>query len=199
MKSTINVSKYRQARQPISSLFVNRWSPRAMSGEELSEKELMILFEAACWAPSAYNDQPWRFLYARKKTENWNIFFNLLGEGNQLWTKKAGVLVVVLSKKILGHNGKPSRTHSFDAGAAWENLALQGSQQNLVVHGMQGFDYDKAKQLLKVPNDYQVEAMIAIGKPGAKEELPEKLQARELPSGRKEITEIAFEGQFPQQ
>ena len=119
-------------------------------------------------------------MYARKKTENWDLFFNLLGKGNQLWTKKAGVLVVILSKKNLEHNGKPSRTHSFDTGAAWENLALQGSQQNLVVHGMQGFDYDKAKQLLKVPDDYQVEAMIAIGKPGEKEELPENFQTAEF-------------------
>ncbi len=170
-----------------------------MSGEEVSEQDLMILFEAARWAPSSYNNQPWRFLYARRNTDNWDLFFTLLGEGNQVWTKEAAVLVVVLSKKTLDHNGKPARTHSFDAGAAWENLALQGSQKGLVIHGMQGFDYDRARQVLNVPDDHQVEAMIAIGRPGKKEDLPERLREREVPSGRKEVAEIAFEGQFPQQ
>ena len=199
MQSEIDVSKHRKARRPIDPLFLNRWSPRAMSGEEVSEQDLMILFEAARWAPSSYNNQPWRFLYARRNTDNWDLFFNLLGEGNQVWTKEAAVLVVVLSKKTLDHNGKPARTHSFDAGAAWENLALQGSQKGLVIHGMQGFDYDRARQVLNVPDDHQVEAMIAIGRPGKKEDLPERLREREVPSGRKEVAEIAFEGQFPQQ
>ncbi|MEE8160301.1 MAG: nitroreductase family protein [Acidobacteriota bacterium] len=199
MKSETDVSEHRKARRPIDPLFLNRWSPRAMSGEEVSEQDLMILFEAARWAPSSYNNQPWRFLYARRNTDNWDLFFTLLGEGNQVWTKEAAVLVVVLSKKTLDHNGKPARTHSFDAGAAWENLALQGSQKGLVIHGMQGFDYDRARQVLNVPDDHQVEAMIAIGRPGKKEDLPERLREREVPSGRKEVAEIAFEGQFPQQ
>ncbi len=199
MKSETDVSEHRKARRPIDPLFLNRWSPRAMSGEEVSEQDLMILFEAARWAPSSYNNQPWRFLYARRNTDNWDLFFNLLGEGNQVWTKEAAVLVVVLSKQTLDHNGKPARTHSFDAGAAWENLALQGSQKGLVIHGMQGFDYDRARQVLNVPDDHQVEAMIAIGRPGKKEDLPERLREREVPSGRKEVAEIAFEGQFPQQ
>ncbi len=199
MKSETDVSEHRKARRPIDPLFLNRWSPRAMSGEEVSEQDLMILFEAARWAPSSYNNQPWRFLYARRNTDNWDLFFNLLGECNQVWTREAAVLVVVLSKKTLDHNGKPARTHSFDAGAAWENLALQGSQKGLVIHGMQGFDYDRARQVLNVPDDHQVEAMIAIGRPGKKEDLPERLREREVPSGRKEVAEIAFEGQFPQQ
>ncbi len=87
----------------------------------------------------------------------------------------------------------------YDAGAAWENLALQGSQKGLVLHGMQGFDYDRAREVLNVPDDHQVEAMIAIGRPGKKEDLPERLREREVPSGRKEVAEIAFEGQFPHQ
>jgi nitroreductase len=195
----IDVRQHRKLEHAIDPIFINRWSPRAMSGEDLSEEELMAVLEAARWAPSSYNNQSWRFLYARRSTENWDLFFNLLGEGNQIWCRNAGLLVVIISKKTLDHNGKPSRTHSFDTGAAWQNLALQGSIRGLVVHGMQGFDYDKARQVLNVPDEYQVEAMAAVGKPGRIEDLPERLQEREVPSGRKELSEIAFEGGFPRQ
>jgi hypothetical protein len=106
------------------------------------------------------------------------------------------VLIVILSKKTFDYNNKPAITHSFDAGAAWENLALQGSINGLVIHGMQGFDYDKARKVLNVPLEYDVEAMAAIGKPGRKENLPKELQEKEVPSGRKNISEIAFEGEF---
>jgi nitroreductase len=167
-----------------------------MSGEEISEDELMTLFEAAKWAPSSFNNQPWRFLYARRNTENWLPFFNLLAEFNQAWAKNASALIVITSKKTFEHNGKPARTHSFDAGAAWQNLALQGSARGLGVHGMQGFDYDKAREVLNVPDDCEVEAMVAVGKPGNKEELPEKLREREFPSARKKLSEIVFEGMF---
>jgi nitroreductase len=127
----------------------------------------------------------------------WETFFNLLAEGNQIWAKNAAVLIVVVSKKTFD-NGKPSITHSFDAGAAWMSLALMGSQKGLVIHGMQGFDYDKARQELGVPDDFTVEAMIAVGKKGRKEDLPPYLQEREFPSSRKSVSEIAFEGGFKQ-
>ena len=190
------IIEYRKTEYDIDSIFSNRWSPRAMSGEEISKKELMCLFEAAKWAPSSYNNQPWRFLYAIKNTKNWDLFFNLLAEGNKAWVKNAAVLLVVIPKKTLDYNGKPSITHSFDAGAAWENLALQGSVMGLVVHGMQGFDYERARKELNIPDDCQVEAMAAIGKPGKKEDLPKEMQEREFPSDRKKISEIAFEGKF---
>jgi len=102
----------------------------------------------------------------------------------------------VVSKTTFDHNGKFSRTHSYDAGAAWENLALQGSLKGLVVHGMQGFDYERAGELLKVPDGYQVEAMAAIGRPGTLESLPEKYREREFPSDRKKLSEIVMEGFF---
>lgn len=191
------IKKGRKSEYPVSDIFLNRWSSRAMSGEEISRSELMSLLEASRWAPSSYNNQPWRFLYALRNTEHWNLFFSLLMEANQGWVKNAAALLVVLSKKTFEHNGKPSVTHSFDAGAAWENLALQGTLSNLVVHGMQGFDYDGAREKLGVPQDYQVEAMIAIGKPGKKEDLPQALQEREFPSDRKKLSQIAFEGKFP--
>src|SRR3989339_1514429 len=121
------MSTLRTASFPIEPLILNRWSPRAMSGEPISSEELMSLFEAARWAPSAYNNQPWRFIYAQSGTEHWKNLFGLLVEFNQGWTHAASALVVVLSKKTFDHNGEPSITHQFDTGAAWENLALEAS------------------------------------------------------------------------
>jgi nitroreductase len=191
----MKVSDFRKPEREVNELFWNRWSPRAMSGEEIEEAALFSLFEAARWAPSSNNNQPWRFLYARKNTPHWTTFFNLLAEGNQIWAKNAAVLIVVISKTTFDSD-KPARTHSYDAGAAWGSLALQGSQNGLVVHGMQGFDYDKAKEILHIPDDYQVEAMIAVGKKGKKEDLPDYLQEREVPSARKSLSAITMEGDF---
>src|SRR5262245_41678286 len=173
-------SEHRQADHAIDSLFLDRWSPRAMSGEEIPEEDLMVLFEAARWAPSSYNDQPWRMLYARRGNEHWPLFFDLLVDLNKAWARNASVLVLFISKTTLTLNGKPSITHSFDAGAAWENLALQATLKGYVVHGMQGFDYERARTALNIPDGYRVEAMVAIGKPGKKEELSEELQKREM-------------------
>lgn len=191
----MNVRIFRQTNQTVDDIFINRWSPRAMSGEEIDETELFSLLEAARWAPSANNNQPWRFIYARRNTPHWNVFYNLLAEGNKVWAKNAAVLLVIISKTTFD-SGQPSRTHSFDAGAAWISFALQGSLNGLVVHGMQGFDYERAKAELKIPDEYQVEAMIAVGKKGKTEELPAYLQEREFPSGRKTLLGIAREGKF---
>ena len=166
-----------------------------MTGEAMSEEELAPLFEAARWAPSAYNAQPWKFLYAHRDTPEWDLFYNLMVEFNQMWTKNASVLLVVLSKKT-SENGHPNQTHSFDAGAAWMSLALEGSARGLVVHGMSGFDYEKTQKALEIPEDYQVEAMIAVGKRAPKEALPEGMQERELPSDRKPITSFTKQGKF---
>jgi len=192
----IKGSEKRKAGYPIDPLFLNRWSPRAMSGEEISEEELLTLFEAARWAPSSFNNQPWRFLYARRNTVHWPLFFDLLVDFNKTWAQHAAALVVFVSKTTFDHNGEPSITHSFDTGAAWANLALQGSLKNLVVHGMQGFDYEKARTALQIPSEFQVEAMAVIGRPGRKEDLPERLQERETPSNRRELAETIIEGPY---
>ena len=196
LTTEIEISKYRKPDHDIEPILFHRWSPRAMSGEEISEQELMILFEAARWAPSSYNAQPWRFLYARRGTANWDRFFDVMIEFNQGWTKHAAVLMVVVSRKTFESNDQAAPTHSFDAGAAWQNLALQGSTMGLVVHGMQGFDYEKARAVLNIPEHFQVDAMIAVGKPGKREDLPEDLQEREQPSDRKPVAEIVIEGGF---
>ena len=192
----VNQTLGRKADWPIEPIFLKRWSPRAMTGEPLRDDELMTLFEAARWAPSTYNEQEWRFLYARRDSAHWQTFFGLLAEANQVWCKQAAALVVVLSHKVFTRNGKPNPVHTFDSGSAFENLALQGGAMGLVVHGMAGFDRDRARSALRVPEDYDVEAMIALGRPGNPGDLPEELQKIEKPSGRKKVNEIAREGPF---
>jgi len=180
----IKGSEKRRPEYPIESLILDRWSPRAMSGETISPNELRRLFEAARWAPSSFNAQQWRALYAGRESEHWAMFLDLLVEGNRVWAQQAAALVVFISRKNFEYNSKPSVTHSYDCGAAWQNFALQGFSQGLVVHGMQGFDYDRARRELKIPDEFEIEAMVAVGKPGDKTALPEKLQESESPNER---------------
>jgi nitroreductase len=192
----INALDHRKAEYPVEDIFVARWSPRAMTGEPLSDGEIKTLFEAGRWAPSTYNEQEWRFLFARRDTPQWQTFFDLLVEGNQAWCKNAAMLVVVVAHKVFAKNGKPNPVHLFDAGAAFENIALQGTAMGLVVHGMQGFDFAKAHSVLKVPEDYAVAAMFAAGRPAEPETLDGPLRDREKPSDRKPVTQIICEGPF---
>lgn len=197
MELTKEVAEHRKSEHDIHPIFLNRWSPRAMTGEGILEEELMALFEAARWAPSSYNEQPWRFLYARRDTDHWLTFFDLLGDFNKGWCKDAAVLCCIVSKKTFTQNGKPNKVHSFDCGSAWENLALEASRRGLVAHGMAGFDDEKAREALRVPDDFDVEAMFALGKRASPDRLPEGLGEREHPSTRKPLPEIAIEGGFP--
>ena len=186
----------RKSQYNINSLFLERWSPRSMTGEEITDYDLMALFEAARWAPSSYNNQPWRFIYTKRNSDNWNRFYDLLVDGNKIWAKNAAVLVVLISRKNFEYNEKPSVTHELDAGAAWENLAIEATSRGLATHGMQGFDYERAKKELKIPDNFDVMAMIAIGKRGPKEDLPAGLQENEFPNDRKPLEEIIMEGEF---
>ena len=185
------VDEHRDPDHDVDPLFVNRWSPRTMTGEELAEEELLALFEAARWAPSSYNNQHWRFVYATPDHDEWDDFEGLLAEGNREWASDAAALVVVLSKTTFDHNGEPAPTHSFDTGAAFENLALEGARRGLVVHGMQGFDYDDARDLFDLTDEYEVEAMAAIGVHD-EDDAP----ADEQPNQRRELDEIVFAGEF---
>jgi len=184
----------------IDPLFLERWSPRAFTGEPIPEAQLFTLFEAARWAPSSYNAQPWRFLYARRDTADWPRFLGLLNAFNQSWAKNAAALIILVSKATLLPSGSdkevPSHTHSLDAGAAWGYLALQATRLGWAAHGMAGFDVPRAAEELGVPSDHRVEAAIAIGKPTDKSVLPEALRAREQPSGRRALAEIVREGGF---
>lgn len=186
----------RKADFPINELFIRRWSPRAMDGRPLSDEHTHTLFEAARWAPSTGNEQEWRFLFARPGTPHWETFLNLLAEGNRVWCKNAGMLCVILAAKAFARNGKPNPVYSFDAGSAFMSIALQGSTMGVVVHGMAGFDYDKARSALNVPEHFAIEAMFAAGYPGNVKQLPEALQAREHPSPRRPTKESIAEGPF---
>lgn len=196
----MTMANSRAADHPIDALFLERWSPRAFTAEPISEEALMILFEAARWAPSSYNSQPWRFLYARRGTEHWPRFLNLLNAFNQSWAKNAAALIILVSKRTLLPSGADkevdSHTHSLDAGAAWGHLALQATRLGWAAHGMAGFDVPRAAAELGVPPGYRVEAAIAIGKPGDKALLPEALQVREKPSGRLPLSQLVSEGRF---
>ena len=190
----------RHSDYPIDKLFLERWSPRAFTGEEISEAEMMTLLEAARWAPSSYNSQPWRFIYARRGTPYFDKLLGLLNEFNQSWAKTASALVILVSNSTMLPPGKdspvPSHSHSMDAGAAWASLALQATISGWHTHGMVGFDMDRAFAELGVPAGYRVEQAIAIGRKGDKSTLPEGLAARELPNDRLPLSQIAMEGSF---
>ena len=190
---TINPRAHRTPDHDILPYFVNRWSPRAMTGP-VSRAELMRMLEAARWAPSSYNEQPWRFLYAFAGTPEFDVFLGCLVEANRVWAKTAGALLLLVTKKTFARNGKPNGVAVFDAGSAWENLALQGASMSLAVHAMGGFDAAKASAALKVPDDFQCCAMIAVGRPGEVETLPKDYQEIELPSGRNKVESFSFEG-----
>ncbi len=189
--------EHREADHPIESLLLRRWSPCAMSGEGVREEEIQRLFEAARWAPSTYNEQEWRFLYATRESEDWSTFLGLLAEANQVWCERAGLLIVGLSCKVFARNGKPNPVHTLDCGMAVQNLLLQGTALGLVCHPMAGFDRGKTRIALQVPDDYAVEVMIAVGQPGDPDQLPADYREMDLnPSGRKPVSEIVRAGAF---
>jgi len=192
-------AEVRRSSYKINPLILNRWSSRSMTSEELKDEEVMSLFEAARWAPSSGNGQPWRFIYAKRNAgEDWNRLLNLLVDFNKSWAKDAAVLIVVVSKKEFEYNGKviPSVTHQFDTGAAWENLALEATSRGLVVHGIAGFDYGRTRKDLDIPDSFDIIAMVAIGKRGGKDMLPSKFQEMEKPSDRKPLEQMVMKGRF---
>ncbi|MGV8937624.1 MAG: nitroreductase family protein [Allorhizobium sp.] len=193
-------SNSRQSDFPIDRLFLDRWSPRAFVDETMEEDTLLTILDAAHWAPSASNYQPWRFVYARKGSDSWDTFLGILNESNQVWAKSASVLIIILSEtQVRRTDGQPpraSRTHSFDAGAAWAMLAMQATLSGYFAHGMAGMDYGKAAELLGVPETFRVEAAVAIGRLAAPGTLLDDLRQREVPSSRKPLNEVAFEGAF---
>lgn len=196
MELAEEVQENRTPDYDVHPIFINRWSPRSMTGEPLTDEEIMPLFEAARWAPSSYNEQPWRFLYAKRETQHWDKFFSLLGEWNRQWCENAALLCLIVSKKTFTQGEKPNKVHSFDCGSAWENLALEGARRGLVVHGMAGFDDAAARDVLGIPDDFDVEAMFAVGKRAPAEDLPEEMREKERPSKRNPLSEILMEGHF---
>ena len=183
----------REPNHEINNLIYQRWSPRGL-GTNMSEEDLMSLFEAASWAPSSYNNQSWRFVYATHEDEEFEDFEGFLGDFNQQWAENGYALIVVVSKTTFNHNDEFSRTHSFDTGAAWQNFALEAADRGLAAHGMEGFDYEKAAEHLDIPEEYEIEMMIAVGSWEGEEDLPENFRVK--PNHRKDLDEITCKGSF---
>ena len=194
----MTTSNTRVSEYPVDPLFLDRWSPRAFDGQPMPKDHLLTILDAAHWAPSSSNQQPWRFVYALNGTTEWEKFVELLMDGNQRWAKNASVLLIILSRNYNLRDGerKPSPTHSFDAGAAWFSLATQAHLLGYHAHGMAGILKDKIIEELNVPEGYTVEAAVAIGTMTDKGSLPDDLAEREVPSKRLPLADVAFEGHF---
>jgi nitroreductase len=180
----------------VDSQFLDRWSPRSFVPTPLTDDQLTALFEAARWAPSCYNEQPWLFLYA-VTPEDRVRFGEALVPANQVWALHAPLLLFVLCRRRFRHNNQENRHAPFDAGAAWMALALQARKLGLHAHAMAGFSRQKAYEILAVPQeDYDIMAAVAIGRRGDAQMLPEDVAAREQPNQRKPLSEVAWEGRF---
>ena len=190
----------RQTNNPVEPLFLERWSPRSFDRSAISAQDLETLFDAARWAPSSFNRQPWRFIYAHRDTPAWTEFLGLLQPYNASWAQNASVLLILVSDTMIHYPGAPaavpSHTHSLDAGAAWALFALQAARMGFATHGMAGIDFDKARAALGVPDEFRVEAGIVLGRQADKSLLPEPLQAREIASGRNPVESFAWQGRF---
>ncbi|MBV8237526.1 MAG: nitroreductase family protein [Sphingomonas sp.] len=188
----------REAAHPIEPLFVDRWSPRSFTGEPVPDAVLLSAFEAARWAPSASNVQPWRFLLARPGDADWETFVGLLMPRNALWASRASALVVILSELRLERRGVvvDNVSHSFDAGAAWTNFAHQALLLGWHTHGIGGFDREAARTRLAVPDDFAIEAMVAIGRLAGLDTLDPEFHAAEAPNGRRPLDETVFAGRL---
>ena len=182
----------------VARVFLDRWSPRSFTDEVLPDDVLASGFEAARWAPSGFNLQPWRFIYSKRHSQSWEAFLESLSSSNREWASKASALILIASQTSLIWDGKelPATSHSFDAGAAWSNFAHQLVLLGWSTHAIGGFDRDKARAAAKVPEGYAIETLVVVGRRGPVSALSEKLQAREAPSDRKPVQEFAFKDQF---
>ncbi|MGB9466233.1 MAG: nitroreductase family protein, partial [Candidatus Acidiferrum sp.] len=175
----------------------SRWSPRAFSDKPVDREILASMFEAARWAPSSNNEQPWAYLVATKDNpEDFSKTLSVLVEFNAGWAKDAPVLVLAVSR-LNFPNGNPNRNAFYDTGAATILLSIEATARGLAVHQMAGFDHVKAKQVFEIPADCEAIAAFAIGYPGDPDSLPEKLRDREIaPRTRKPLTEFVMSGRW---
>ena len=183
---------------PIHELIRNRWSPRAFADEAIPEEDLRSLFEAARWAPSSFNEQPWAYIVATKEDKvNFEKVLGTLVEFNAVWARKASALAMAVAKLAFAENHAPNRNAQYDTGAATALLSVEATARGLVVHQMAGFDPDKARRTFAIPEGWEPLAAIAIGYPGNPDSLPSKLKDRELaPRRRKPIREFVMTGSW---
>ena len=157
--------KWRKNELQISEDIIYRWSPRLMNGQALTKDELMPLLDAARWAPSSRNSQEWRFFYALRGEKQFQTLFDFLSENNQKWCKDAGALLILVSKRTTV-DGHSLRSHSLDTGMAYQNFHIEGTRRNLVIHPLGAFNRQAAGEFLNLGEDYHLEIMISVGKPG---------------------------------
>lgn len=183
---------------PVHELLKNRWSPRAFSEKPVEPQVLRSVFEAARWAPSSNNEQPWAYLVATKDdAENFAKMLGVLVEFNANWAKHAPVLSLSVAHLKTNRDGKPNRVALHDVGSATAQLTFEANARGLLVHQMAGFDAEKARQTFAIPPDWEPVAAIAIGYPGSPESLPEKLREREMaPRMRKPVGEFVMTGSW---
>jgi len=167
----------------------NRWSPRAFASDPIAKEEVRALLEAARYAPSCFNEQPWRFFLADNE-ENLVKMRSVLAPMNQQWANRAPILLMILAKKTFEANGKENAWHMFDAGTAWGYLSLEAQRRGLITHAMGGFSQPLARDVFAVPEDYDIVTIVAIGKRGDKGQLDTELQTRESPGLRKSLSEL---------
>ncbi len=193
--TTVEVEKLKHAPDEagVQDLILRRWSPRAYADKDIPAKDLKALFEAARWAASSSNEQPWRFLVGRRGDETYKKIFDTLVEFNQSWAKSAPVLILSAAKKTMTGKGTPLRHNLYDTGAATANLSLQATAAGLHTHSMAGFDADQARASFAIPSDYDIGAVTAVGYLGDPATLPEHLQKMELaPRQRKPLESFVF-------
>ena len=192
----LSALKAAQTEQPVHELIGKRWSPRAFSSREVTEAQVISLLEAARWAPSSYNEQPWRFIVARKSDpETYSKLAGSLMELNRLWASSAPVLMLTLAKKTFTHNGSPNFYALHDTGIALGHLAIQATAMGLSLHIMGGFDHAAARAAFEIPEEYELGAAVALGYAGEPGRLPERFQQAELaPRSRKPLSDLVYAG-----
>ena len=183
---------------PIHELLAARWSPYAFADRDVPEADLVSLFEAARWAPSSYNEQPWSYVVAtRREPEEFKKLLSCLVEGNQAWAKDVAVLALGIVSHEFARNGKPNRAAVHDLGLAAGNLLIEATARGLTVHQMIGIVPERAKELYAIPDGHEAWTGIAIGYAGDPNSLPEALKPRDLaPRVRKPLAEFVFAGRW---
>jgi nitroreductase len=192
------MEKKAETRVPIHELLERRWSPRAFSDRPVEPEKLLGIFEAARWAASSNNEQPWAFLVAtQQEPKNFEALLDVLVEFNRGWANRAPVLILTLAHAQFEKDGRPNRHGFYDLGQAAANLALQATAVGLLAHPMAGFNVEAARERFAVPAGWEPASVIALGYPGDPDSLTEKLRLRETaPRHRKPLEQFVFSGNW---